>query len=502
MSILLSILFGLLLAGVMLVILTDNVDSSKKISWMLIIAVLPIIGIILYLCLGVNYRHHWYFYRKHRHYRDVFTEGTTHEINRLLFSDKSIKGIEERFRPLARLLSQRNFPTPSQDNSVEIITCGKRKFELLMKDITDAKEYIHMEYYLFGNDKWSNRVKEALMEKARQGVKVRFVHENVANFSIRERYYNEMRKAGIEVVKFTNPRKHFLKFVTTLNFRDHRKIVVIDGKIGYTGGMNIKDRYFELWRDTHMRVEGPAVASLQYIFMDAWLSADGQIDLPFKEYFQPWATDLSAATPPAGIPQDVSFKVDSLDSPLPVLSGKTVQMVPDEPDVEWPITQMGYEWILHNAKEYVYIQTPYFIPPEPLLNAIKSAALSGVDVRLMLPQRVDTWFIRPANKSYYTEVLEAGVKIYLRGGQFIHSKTLVCDDYLSIVGSSNLDPRSFDINYEINSFIYDKETATLCKEVFLKDLELCEELDLEQWEKRSWTSVLYEKVMRLFAPMI
>ena len=505
MGVLLSILFALLLGGVVLVILADGGDSGRKLAWLLIIALLPVVGIILYLCLGINYRHHWYYYRKHRHYRDIFSDGTTTELNHLLFSKSSLEGIDERFRPLAIMLSPRDFPAPSKGNSVEIITNGKRKFELLMKDIAQAKEYIHFEYYLFGNDKWSNAVKDALMAKAKEGVKVRFIHENIANYSVREKYYKEMEDAGIEVVKFTNPRKHFLNFVTLLNFRNHRKIVVIDGKIGYTGGMNIKDRYFELWRDTHMRIEGPAAASLQYVFMDSWLTADGQIDRPFKDYFQPW-------TEPAGkLPEEISetlqpsnapFSISSLDSSLPVLSDKMIQIVPDEPDAHWPIIQMSYEWIAHNTRDYVYIQSPYFIPPEPIFNALKSAALSGADVRIMLPKKVDSWFMGPANKSYFTEALESGIRIFLRGENFIHSKTLVCDDYLSIIGSANLDPRSFNINYEVNAYVYDEETALLNKAIFMKDLEISEEVTLEQWQKRPWYKSLGEKILRLFAPLL
>jgi len=505
MGVFLSILFALLMVGVILVILADGGDSGRKLAWLLIIAVLPVVGIILYLCLGINYRNHWYFYRKHRHYRDVFQEGTTTELNHLLFSKRTLKGIEERFRPLASMLSPHDFPAPSEGNSLEIITYGKRKFELLMKDIAQAKEYIHFEYYLFGDDKWSNAVKDALMAKAKEGVKVRFIHENIANFSIKEKYYKEMMDAGIEVVKFTNPRKHLLNFVTLLNFRNHRKIVVIDGKIGYTGGMNIKDRYFELWRDTHLRVEGPAAASLQYVFLDSWLIAGGGIDRPFKDYFLPWTSTeaaLSEKTSDTVQPPEGPFTISTLESSLPVLSGKVIQIVPDEPDAQWPLIQMSYEWILHNTQKYVYIQTPYFIPPEPLFNAMKSAALSGADVRIMLPKKVDTWFMGPANKSYFMEALESGVRIFLRGGNFIHSKTLVCDDYLSIIGSANLDPRSFSINYEVNSYVYDEETALLSKEIFLKDLEISEEVTLEMWQKRPWYNNLGEKILRLFAPLL
>ena len=332
-----------------------------------------------------------------------------------------------------------------------------------------------MEYFYFKKDMGSRKIRALLMQKAREGVKVRFIHENIANIEISSRYYNEMKKAGVEVVPFTNTRITHLTIGAQLNYRDHRKIVVIDGKIGYTGGMNISDDYFVRWRDTHMRITGEAVSSLQYSFMNSFITSGGKIREDYSRYF----------------PQHVKL------SPA-----KLIQIVPDEPDNQWPVIQMGTVWAVQHARNYIYIQTPYFVPPEPLLQALESTALKGVDVRIMIPKKADLCYMGPANRSYYTECLEAGIKIYEKTGNFIHSKTLVADDYLSILGSANMDYRSFDLNYEINTYIYDESVSRENKAIFLYDLESCEEVTLEKWRKIPWYSKLLQSLIRLFAPLL
>ncbi len=476
-----TILYILLILTVVVVILIDKGDSGRKFAWLLIIAALPVIGILFYFLVGINYRHHWIFNRRHQKYKDLFEKGTTEALNGILFGHEAESFVREDFRPLASMMGRDTYPTVSSGNNFEIITRGRRKFDLLREDIMAAKEYIHMEYFKFGNDEGGKAIKELLMRKAREGVKVRFILENIANFPIRPRYYNDMRKAGVEVVRFTNPRSHFLKFVTSINFRNHRKIVVIDGNIGYTGGMNINDNYFNRWRDTHLRVTGPAVASLQYAFLDSWLTAGATLDRPLIDYY-PSASPTNASPAAA--------------------AGKLMQVVPDEPDLPLPMLMYSYEWAIQHAKKYIWLQTPYFVPPEPVLDAMKIAALSGVDIRIMLPERADNFITRPANRAYYEEILTAGVRLFLRQGEFIHSKTFVCDDYLSSIGSANIDSRSFDINYEINTYIYDEQTARECKKIYEADLEQSRELTLEEWSQRPWHNRLAESVIRLLSPLL
>ena len=465
-----TILYILLILTVVVVILVDKGDSGRKFAWLLIIAALPVLGILLYFLVGINYRHHWIFNRRHQKYKELFLQGTNDALNNILFGHEAESLVREDFRLLASLMGRDAYPTVSSGNDFEIITQGRRKFELLRKDILNAKEYIHMEYFKFGNDEGGKAIKELLMRKAREGVRVRFILENIANFPIRPKYYNDMKESGVEVVRFTNPRSHFLKFVTSINFRNHRKIVVIDGKIGYTGGMNINDNYFNRWRDTHLRITGPAVASLQYAFMDSWLTAGATIDRPLIDYYPaaiaavgiiggsdaslrsapPLASHSDAPVPPLTVPR-VAWSSPTNASPVAMAgrqpepgrvhsryaaaeyglssdaapAGKLVQIVPDEPDLPMPMLLYSYEWIIQHARKYIWLQTPYFVPPEPVLDAMKIAALSGVDIRIMLPERADNFITRPANRAYYEEILQAGVRLFLRQEEFIHSKTLV-----------------------------------------------------------------------------
>ena len=290
-----TILYILIIVTVVVVILFDNGDPGRKFAWMLIIAAIPILGLVLYFLVGINYRHHWIFNQRHQKYKEAFEKGTTEALNSLLFGHEADNEVREDFRPIAKMMSL----SVSDGNDFEIITSGKRKFDQLSKDILEAKESIHMEYFKFGNDKGGKAIKEILMRKAREGVKVRFILENIANFPIRPRYYNDMKEAGVEIVRFTNPRSHFLKFVTSLNYRNHRKIVVIDGHVGYTGGMNLNDNYFERWRDTHLRISGPAVASLQYAFLDSWLTGGGTLDRPLIEYYPAAASSGGSTASPS-----------------------------------------------------------------------------------------------------------------------------------------------------------------------------------------------------------
>lgn len=392
--------------------------------------------------------------------------------------------VESGFRPLVELLSEESRPGVTSGNNIEIFTKGTDKLEALLKDISEAKEYIHFQYYLFGKDVSSLAVREALINKAKEGVKVRILHENIANYDTKRSFYNEMRKYGVELIRIFKPGLNPLKFILNLNRRNHRKIVVIDGRIGYTGGMNIKDRYFTHWRDTHIRLTGPAVASLQKIFLDGWKSVHGKLDKPQEYYF-----------PDDCHPKNEVFKVD-------VLRDKLVQITPDGPDSKAPVLQQSYVWAIKNAKKYFWLQTPYFIPPKDILQELKDAAARGVDVRVMIPKEPETFFLGYAIQSYFKECLEAGIHIYERGGGFIHSKVFIADDYLSSIGSANLDNRSFNINYEVNTYFYDKETALRNIEIFNEDLKLSEEVHLSDWVSVPMFQRLLQRFFRLFAAQL
>ena len=455
-------------------VLRDKRVQETAMAWVLLMMFAPVCGFILYLIFGKDYR--TAKARKYIHgdaWRRMHEEISP-EAAALLFPEGiPEEGLDEPFRPLASLnLACGDGNRFYSGNKLEVIISGARKKELLLKDIASARHSVHLEYFRFGNDASGREVRDLLIEKARQGVEVRFLLNSFVARRIPRKFWKPMEEAGIEVVRYTSIRQGLPLFLMRLNCQQHRKIVVVDGRIAYTGGMNVSDNYFNVWHDTHLRIEGPAVARLQASFLDTWISCRGSVDKPLGDYFQPVR---------------------------PLEGGKALQIVTDEADFPWPTTQMAYEWVLGNAREYVFFQTPYFVPPASFLLALKSAALRGVDVRVMLSKNVDTPILGPFNRGYYTECLEAGVKIIEADGQFNHSKTMVADDYLSVVGATNLDVRSFTINNEVNSFIYDPETAAGFRKAFEARMEGATEWTLESWlSSRTAKEIIVSSFVRLF----
>lgn len=443
----------------------------NKIVW--IVLILAGVALFFWLVFGINWRSKQNYDRKHHLLRSRMQAENTEELRRLLFSNGLTMRVEQRFQPLTMLLARGGRPSVSL-STPQIITSGKDKYNMLMSDLICAKESIHMEYFHFGIDKSSRKIRQVLMAKARQGVKVRFINENIANRPIPNLYFRSMRKAGVEVVNFSDSRFSLLRFLMTLSYRDHRKIVVIDNRIGYTGGMNINDHYFYQWRDTHLRLTGEAVASLQYAFLDTWLASGGQLHSAVNSFF---------------------FHLDKPSCGQSL--GTLTQITPDDPTSPEPVLLTAYEWILNHAQKYVWFQSPYIAPPPSLISAMRNAAQRGVDVRVMVPEHCDTAIMRPINKSYYAELTEAGVQFYVRSGEFMHSKTIVCDDYLSCVGSANLDYRSFGIDYEINTFFYDRAVALRQKQIFENDLPICRLIIAAETHPTPW-----QRLMRHLAPIV
>ena len=378
--------------------------------------------------------------------------------------------IPERYRPLARLLQEAGEGNRAYEgNSLEIITSGLRKRELLLEDIRRAKSYIHLAYYRFGNDKAGREVRDLLQQKAAEGVEVRLLNNNLSYWlTIPSSYYRKMTRAGVEVIPFTHFRHGLHKWLYRINHQLHHKLVVIDGQVGYTGGMNLNDNYFYKWRDTHLRLTGGIVTGLNALFMDTWRQSGGRFCYPPEHY-----------------------EVEALPQEAP-LQGVAVQLVADSPEVPGSAMLEAYEWLLRHARRYVYMQTPYFVPPPSLTDALRDAVKRGVDVRLMFPRKVDTPLMTSANRAYYKELQKAGVTILERDGAFMHCKTLVSDDEVTVIGASNLDWRSFYLNYEMNTIIYHRDTALCYKEVFQTDARQATEAE----------RTAYCRFMRLFAKLL
>ena len=475
LSAILTILYVTLFVVTLLVIVSDEKGASAKIAWIIVISLLPAFGMISYYLLGMNFHRGIASQRNHKKFLEHFAADHAEELKELW--DYCDNELPREYADLARLFGKGGACKPLSADEVTIYTEGQDKLEALLEDIKNAKKYIHMEYFYFRKGEMGNRFREALMQKAREGVKVRFIRENIANFDIPAHYYNVMRKAGVEVVRFTPVFSSLIMLPFRLNYRDHRKIAIIDGEVAYSGGMNISDDYYIRWRDTHYKVKGKLVSALQAAFLDAYITSGGKVDdTPFEELF-PYLNRKEEG---------------------PVLA----QAVPGDPDSRWPIISHGTEWELHNVHKYIWLQTPYFLPPESLLHAIKTAALKGTEVILMLPRKTDILLTTMANRAYYKECLEAGVRIFIKDGRFIHSKTLVADDNIALIGSANLDARSLELSYEMNTYFYDENIAAQCKAVFEKDMEECRELTLEEWKKTSEFKKLLWNIGRLLSPIL
>ncbi len=364
-----------------------------------------------------------------------------------------------------------------RNNSVEIFTDGRSKFDRLKEDIRNATDFIFIQYYIYSDDSLGNEITDLLAEKVSQGVRVKVLYDHVGSFSTPNKFFARMRRRGIDSHPFF--RVTFRKLANRINWRNHRKLVVIDGKIGYIGGMNIADRYVEkspdgrIWRDTHLRVEGPVIESMMYSFSVDWnfLRPDAEV--------QP----ITART------YEEAGNVD-------------MQLVTSGPIDKWNNLVLCFQQAIASAKKRIYIQTPYFLPTDALLKALQGAALTGVDVRIMIPEQTDSVLLGYGSRSYIDDCLKAGVKVYLFTPGMLHAKTMIIDDDFVTTGSVNFDFRSFENNFEANLLIYSNEVNRQMRDIYFHDLSACRKLTLSTWRSRSRWNRTIEALVRLFAPIL
>lgn len=456
------------LIGAILVVVLDNRNPVKTISWILVLIFLPYVGLILYIFFGQRYRK-----------QKIITKKSIRSIENnpaYLYEELNPQHFPPSCTSLIQLLRKNNYHPVFSGNSLMLFNSGKEKFESLFEDIRHARKHIHLEYYIIDQCKIGYELQALLIEKSKEGVEVRVIYDDIGSWKTKQVFFNEMKDAGIQVLPFL---KVLLPFLSPkFNYRNHRKIVVIDGEIGYTGGMNVGDRYidggkFSNWRDSHIRIEGKGVYGLQTAFLIDWFFVSRQL-LTSKFYFP-----------------DIRDFGKSL-----------VQTATSSPDTDWEGIMQAMFCMVAEAKNYVYLQTPYFLPNESLLTALQTAALSGVDVRLMVPEVSDTPITTRAMRSYLEEVMDAGVKVYFYQKGFLHAKTIVSDDIISTVGSANLDYRSFELDFEVNTFIYDGDFAARIKAVFLQDIDDSILIDPVEWAKRPKIVKWIESVCRMFGPML
>lgn len=470
-QVLIGYLLNLLLG--LFIVFKERKNIKSTWLWLMILLYLPFVGFILYMFFGLNYRK-----------RKTFDE-------KMMLDEQEKRLIENQKKYLA-LSTSDSLNADQKDlinmclatsaaafndfNDIKFYFDGKDKFNDLFEDVRNAKEYIYIEYYIFKTDKLGRELISLLNQKLKEGVEVRILVDAVGSRSIRKSHFIEFKRLGGKIDSFFP--LFFSKFTTRFNYRNHRKIVIIDGKIAYSGGFNVGSEYiskskrFGFWRDTHFRLKGDIV----------------------EEYLRRFNFDYRFAT---GIKADGEYYKNHEIKAL-----SRMQLVTSGPDSMYENIRNTYLKMISTAKTRLWIQSPYFVPDESIFEAVRIAALSGVDVRIMIPNKPDHFFVYWATQSYVGQLLEDGVKVYEYGNGFLHSKQVIKDDDICTVGTANFDIRSFSLNYEANLIFYDKDTNTLLSEQFLRDMEESKELTLDRYNQRSRIAKIKESISRLFSPML
>lgn len=470
-STILILLYLYTLITIISVVVLENRNPVKSISWVLVLLFLPVLGMWLYLLFGQDYRKKKIITKKSlRNQSDRQT--VTFDIK-----DIELLNIDKNQLNLIKLLYNNGEAIGYPNNKVQIFTDGEVTFNTLFETIESAKDHIHIQFFIFDDDRISNILRELLIQKAKSGVRVRMIYDYWGSFKLSKKYLKSLTDAGVFVNPFL-PFRWQISRSNKINYRNHRKVVVVDGKVGFIGGLNVADRYrygneLGVWRDTFVKIEGSAVHGLQHLFIIDWFFVDRKL-IEGQEYF----------------PEPKPF------------TENLIQIVSSGPDSDWPSIMHGMASAFMSASKYIYIQSPYFMPTDEIASCIQMAALAGIDVRLMIPVKSDSHFSDASTASYLEKTLEAGVRVYRYKGGFLHSKAIVIDDFISIVGSCNMDERSFGQNFEANAFIYDHKTAGELRNLFIKDIESCEELTLEVWASRNRQQKLKESFARLFSPLL
>lgn len=461
------IIYSVTILGIILVVITDNRNPLKTLPWIIVLVLAPVLGLIFYFFFGQNLS-------KQR----IISRRTRKRITLQLEEAEHTDGpdLPEAYRPLAALLTNTSHSIPLYGSRITTYTDGRSKMEALLTEIACAKHHIHIQYYILNDDETGRRLRDALIAKAREGVEVRILYDDVGSSGAKKSFFRSMRSEGIEVYAFLHVK--FPLFTSKVNYRNHRKIAVIDGCVGFLGGMNIADRYVRgtewgSWRDTHFRIEGSGVAGLQIAFLSDW-SATTKRHIAGPEYF----------------PAAKRYTDDIL------------QIVAGGPFGKWRTLLQAESYAVANARRRVWIQTPYYLPSDVLNTALQTAALAGTDVRLMLPARSDSKLIDLASHSYLDDMMRAGVKILFYEPGFLHSKLLIADDALTVIGSANMDFRSFEHNFEVNAFVCDEEFTARMAAIFDSDAAKCHAVTPGEWFRRPRRRRWAESFMRVFSPLM
>lgn len=481
-------LYVVLVASTVTVVLLENRQPAKTIAWTIVLIMLPVLGLVIFYFFGQNIRKDRYIIRKQY---SLLTRRMLAGVQQV-----PLGACPEKYRPLVQLFDHTNRSVLTAGKRIVGYTTGADWVMALLREFAAARETIHLETYIIEDDAVGRLVRDALADKAREGVTVRLIYDDVGCWHVRNRFFAPLIEAGARVEPFLPVR--FPSLTHKVNYRNHRKICVVDNRVAFIGGMNLARRYVsrreKIWRDVHVRVEGGAVADLQRLFLSDWLFVTGE------NCYKQAADAAVFRSQPAAAPEEMS-PAQSLTESF-VYPALLLQIVPSNPVSCYPEIMYGLTWIIQHARQYLYIQTPYFMPTEPILQALQTAAMSGVDVRLMVPLKPDAFWLRYINDSYFCAVLQAGVRVFTYKAGFLHSKCAVADNDWCTVGSSNMDFRSFENNFEANAFIYGEEAARVMRAVFMEDLKHCDEIYLSEWRQRPYCRRLLESYTRILSPLL
>ena len=391
------------------------------------------------------------------------------------------------YKPIITLVASNSYSPLFLNNEITILDGGAKKFEIMKEKLLEATDHIHLEYYIVKNDKIGNEIKDILIKKAQEGVKVRFIIDKVGSIKLNRKYTKDLKKAGVDIAFYSYVLAPFLRFINTqINYRNHRKIVIIDGKIAFLGGINIGDEYLGLgklgdWKDCHIMIEGDCVLGLQSVFLDDFSS--------IKKYNNEEISILNNI--------ENYFKNHSFNGNIPM------QIIRSGPDSEFPSILQALIKMISSAKKSINIITPYFIPSEGLMDALKIAALSGIKISLIFPEKADHFTVNRASQTYLAELKKAGADIYMYDkNAFIHSKLLTVDEKICTIGTANMDIRSFELNYEINAIIYNEKITQEFDNIFKSLLKNSRKFDFKKYESRSILNKLIDGFYRLLSSIL
>jgi cardiolipin synthase len=477
-----EIIYIILLVLVCLRIIYDTRSNSKSLAYLLFAIFVPIVGSIFYFSFGINYRKRKIYSKKLLH-DDKLRKQLQNDILQYSQNTFSKSNDETQSSKGLAMLLLNDIKSPlTTNNEVKLLINGENKFPAVLEALKLAKEHIHFEYYIYEDDEIGNQLADVLIQKAKEGVIVRFIYDDFGSRSIRKKLVPRLKAAGVFAYPFN--KVIFFALANRLNYRNHRKIIVIDGITAFVGGINVSDRYINknnnkriFWRDTHLQIIGPGVHYLQYLFLCDWNFCAKDKLKPTIQFFP---------TPSLILEKD----------------SKIVQIAASGPDSDMPTILYTMLEAIHLAKKEILITTPYFIPGESLLDALTIASLRGIIVKLLVPGVSDSLIVNTAARSYYGDLLNAGVEIYLYDKGFIHAKTVAIDQKIAIVGTANMDYRSFDLNFEVNAVIYDREITNQLIQVFLDDIKNARQINSEKWQNRVWYKLLVEKIIRLISPLL